>query len=189
MEIYASQSLGSGWDLTLKNLICVRHMAREYIRTSCFDMFSIKTLLYAVRYMHSLLEMTFTNNPYGGAYVLKKDKWSDFQSCYTADTNNLYSINDFKCEISRTREEIFKRDNFPEDAYIVFRTRTAVDRAGNLVSAHYGKIYGDWSYPRMIKFGGTLFNSKPNDPNLEDEESGIRARLNINGMRERGEIK
>ena len=139
--------------------------------------------------IYASMEMTFTNNPYGGAYVLKKDKWSDFQSCYTADTNNLFSINTFKCEISRTREEIFKRENFPEDAYIVFRTRTAVDRDGNLVSAHYGKIYGDWSYPRMIKFGGTLFNYNPNDPNLEDEESGIRARLNINGMRERGEIK
>lgn len=60
--------------------------------------------------IYASMEMTFTNNPYGGAYVLKKDKWSDFQSCYTADTNNLYSINAFKCEISRTREEIFKRN-------------------------------------------------------------------------------
>ena len=139
--------------------------------------------------IYASMEMTFTNNPYGGAYVLKKDKWSDFQSCYAADTNDLFSINAFKCEISRTREEIFKRENFPEDSYIVFRTRTTVDRDGNLISAHYGKIYGGWSYPRWLRFGGTLFNSIPNDPNLEDEESGIRARLKIKGMRERGELK
>ena len=64
-----------------------------------------------------------------------------------------------------------------------------MDRDGNLVSAHYGKIYGGWDYPRLLHFGGTLFNSNPNDPNLEDEESGIRARLHIKGMRERGELK
>ena len=139
--------------------------------------------------VYASMEMSFTNNPYAGTYILKKDKWSDFQSCYAADTNNAFSIKMFKYEISRTREEIFKKERFPEDSYIVFRTRTTVDRDGNLVSAHYGKIYGDWSYPRWIKFGGTLFNSNPNDPNLEDEESGNRARMYIEGMRERGELK
>jgi len=138
---------------------------------------------------YASMEMSFTNNPYAGAYILKKDGWSDFQSCYVADTNNTFSIKSFKYESSRTREEIFKNEEFPEDSYIVFRTRTTVDRDGNLVSAHYGKIYGGWDYPRLLHFGGTLFNSTPNDPNLEDEESGIRARLNIKGMRERGELK
>ena len=138
---------------------------------------------------YASMEMSFTNNPYAGAYILKKDGWSDFQSCYVADTNNTFSIKSFKYESSRTREEIFKNEEFPEDSYIVFRTRTTVDRDGNLVSTHYGKIYGGWDYPRLLHFGGTLFNSIPNDPNLEDEESGIRARLNIKGMRERGELK
>lgn len=139
--------------------------------------------------IYASMEMSFTNNPHAGAYILKKDKWSDFQSCYVADTNNAFSINTFKYEISRTREEIFKNEEFPEDSYIVFRTRTTVDRDGRLVSTHYGKIYGGWDYPRLLHFGGTLFNSNPNDYNLEDEESGIRARLNIKGMRERGELR
>ena len=138
---------------------------------------------------YASMEMSFTNNPHAGAYILKKDGWSDFQSCYVADTNNTFSIKSFKYESSRTREEIFKNEDFPEDSYIVFRTRTSVDRDGNLISAHYGKIYGGWDYPRQLHFGGTLFNSIPNDPNLEDEESGIRARLQIKGMRERGELK
>lgn len=138
---------------------------------------------------YASMEMSFTNNPYAGAYILKKDKWSDFQSCYVADTNNTFSIKAFKYESSRTREEIFKSEDFPEDSYIVFRTRTSVDRNGHLVSAHYGKIYGGWDYPRQVHFGGTLFNSNPNDPNLEDEESRNRAKLLIEGMRERGELK
>lgn len=138
---------------------------------------------------YASMEMSFTNNPHAGAYILKKDGWSDLQSCYVADTNNTFSIKSFKYESSRTREEIFKNEDFPEDSYIVFRTRTSVDRDGNLISAHYGKIYGGWDYPRQLHFGGTLFNSIPNDPNLEDEESGIRARLQIKGMRERGELK
>ena len=138
---------------------------------------------------YASMEMSFTNNPYAGAYILKKDNWSDFQSCYVADTNNTFSIRTFKYESARTREEVFKNEEFPEDSYIVFRTRTTVDWDGNLVSAHYGKIYGGWDYPRLLHFGGTLFNSNPNDPNLEDEESGNRARMYINGMRERGELK
>lgn len=138
---------------------------------------------------YASMEMTFTNNSYGGAYVLKKDCWSEFKSCYVADTNNPFAIKTFKCEVSRTREEIFKRDNFPEDSYIVFRTRTTVDGDGKLVSAHYGKIYGGWDYPRQLHFGGTLFNSNPNDSNLEEEDAAIRARLHVKGMRERGELK
>lgn len=63
--------------------------------------------------IYASMEMSFTNNPHAGAYVLEKDKWSDFQSCYAADTSNAFSIKTFKCEVSRTREEIFKRDNFP----------------------------------------------------------------------------
>lgn len=137
---------------------------------------------------YASMEMTFTNNTYGGAYILKKDKWSDFQSCYTADTNNAFSVRSFKYEMHRTLDKIFKEEGFPEDSYIVFRTRTKVDEKGRLVSAHYGKIYGGWHYPRYLHFGGTLFNCVQNDANLEDEASAIRARLHIKGMRERGEM-
>lgn len=138
---------------------------------------------------YASMELSFTNNPHAGAYVLKKDKWSDFQSCHVADTNSAFSIKTFKYERFQTREGKSKDERFPEDSYIVFRTRTAVDRDGNLVSAHYGKIYGGFGYPRYVHFEGTLFNSNPNDPNLEDEESGRRAGLLIKGMRESGGLK
>ena len=135
------------------------------------------------------MEMSFTNNPFAGAYVLKKDEWSEFESVYHANTNAEFNVTNFKFERLRTKTKRFKMESFPNDSYIVFRTRTKVDAEGKLISAHYGKIYGEWQYARYFKHGGILFNSNPNDPNLEDEESGIRARLHIKGMRERGELK
>lgn len=135
------------------------------------------------------MEMSFTNNPFAGAYVLKKDDWSDFESVYCANTNADFCKVSFRFERMRTKTKRFKMESFPGDSYIVFRTRTKVDAEGKLKSAHYGKIYGEWQYARYFKHGGILFNSNPNDPNLEDEKSGIRARLKIKGMRERGELK
>ena len=42
-----------------------------------------------------------------------------------------------------------------------FRVRTILDEDGNIVSAHYGKIYGD--FPNIIHY----FNPTPNDRNVE----------------------
>jgi hypothetical protein len=42
-----------------------------------------------------------------------------------------------------------------------FRVRTALDHQGNVVSAHYGKIYGDFMQFRYY------FNPTPNDRNVE----------------------
>ena len=136
-----------------------------------------------------MLKMSFTNQAYAGAYVLKKDAWSDFKSCYVADTNNAYETRFFKYEHAREPEKILKYEEFPEDSYIVFRTRTKTDDKGNLLSAHYGKMYGPWGYRDAVRFESVLFNPVPNDPNLEEEDTAIRARLKIKGMRERGELK
>lgn len=132
------------------------------------------------------LESSFTNQAYAGAYVLKKDEWSDFKSCYAADTNNAYAVRYFKYEHAREPEKIIKYEEFPKDSYIVFKTRTKTDDKGKLLSAHYGKIYGPWEYREAVRFESVLFNSDPNDPNLEEEDAAIRARLHIKGMRERG---
>jgi len=42
-----------------------------------------------------------------------------------------------------------------------FRVRTKMDENGNVVSAHYGKIYGDFMQFRYY------FNPTPNDRNIE----------------------
>lgn len=135
------------------------------------------------------LEISFTNQPYAGAYVLKKDEWSDFKSYYLADTNNTYGVRSFKYERAREPERILKYEEFPKDSYIVFRTRTKVDDRGNLLSAHYGKIYGPWGYGDTVRFESVLFNPISNDPNLEESDTAACARLQIEGMRERGELK
>jgi hypothetical protein len=57
-----------------------------------------------------------------------------------------------------------------------FRTRTVTDASGNIVSAHYGKIYGDfqfdaanrdWGYLCTLALVTTYFNPTPNDRNVE----------------------
>lgn len=57
-----------------------------------------------------------------------------------------------------------------------FRTRTVTDAAGNIISAHYGKIYGDfqfdaankdWGYLCTLALVTTYFNPTPNDRNVE----------------------
>jgi hypothetical protein len=53
-----------------------------------------------------------------------------------------------------------KNDDDPNRVYL-FRVRTAKDHEGNIVSAHYGKIYGDF-----MQFTYYL-NPTPNDRNIE----------------------
>ena len=110
------------------------------------------------------MDVSFTNNPYAGFYVLPKDGFSEMKSVYHADTNMA-----FRTEITYSIGRLPQDDNLLDDGhYMVFRTRTTVDDKGRLVSAHYGKIYGRWGI-----WGGTrarmmFFNMKPNDTNLED---------------------
>lgn len=116
------------------------------------------------------MDVSFTNFPYAGAYRLKKDNWSDMKSVYQADTNANYSS-----EISfRYAREKGNRhpivDKLENGAYLVLRTRTEVDKDGNLISARYGKLYGPWNFEDA---GGSqiqkvFLNKVDNDLNLED---------------------
>lgn len=56
--------------------------------------------------------------------------------------------------------QVTKNDSDPNRNYL-FRVRTVKDHAGNIVSAHYGKIYGDF-----MQFTYYL-NPTPNDRNIE----------------------
>ena len=113
------------------------------------------------------MEVSFTNNPHGGFYVLPKDEFSELKSSYNANINMLYrTTRTFR--IGRMASE---RDILNDDSYIVFRTRTKVDDKGRLVSAHYGKIYGPWYIWRNTRARMIFFNTIPNDTNLEDMET------------------
>jgi len=111
------------------------------------------------------MEVSFTNNPFGGIYKRQKSRGTSLVSDYRADTNAFYkSTADFQLSVSpdgRTSRML------NEDEYLVFRTRTKVDEEGRLVSAHYGMIYGRWGFYGGMRAKGIFFNPTPNDANLE----------------------
>lgn len=128
---------------------------------------------------HMTMEVSFTNNPYAGAYEMDRTSVSEFQSVYHADTNAVYR-----------RSFVYRFDQSPvrtpeytaqlrSDKYLVFRTRTKVDAEGRLVSALYGKIYGDWNFvgPGGMSMAQFVFNTNPNDTNLEDEHTAEYSRM------------
>ncbi len=122
---------------------------------------------------HMTMEVSFTNNPYAGAYEMDRARMSEFESVYHADTNAVYRqdfVYSFDQSPVKTPEYTTQ---LKSDKYLVFRTRTKVDAEGRLVSALYGKIYGDWNFvgPGGMSMAQFVFNTRPNDTNLEDEHT------------------
>lgn len=119
------------------------------------------------------MEVSFTNNPYAGVYLLKEDRMSKFTTAYVADSNATYSAT-FSSVCEQHPGMPRHLDILDRDSYLVFRTRTRVDEHGNLVGAHYGKILGRWFSDKefMIMSDG-CFNQVENDVNIEDG-SGLR---------------
>ena len=127
---------------------------------------------------HMRMEVSFTNMPYAGAYLMKKDDFSDFKNVYHADTNATY-CQSFVYSFDRYPAKRPVSVELGEDEYLVFRTRTKVDENGRLVSANYGVLYGPWCFvgPRGMNIPFLLLNSTPNDTNLEDSEILNRVKL------------
>ncbi len=117
---------------------------------------------YAVKW--ATMDVSFTNNPHAGFYVLPQDGYSEMKCPYYANTNAVFA------QTHTFRHEFFNKyiDAIREGDCMVFRTRTRVDEAGNLVSAHYGKLYGLWEFSTAIRAKDVFFNTTPNDTNLED---------------------
>ena len=117
---------------------------------------------------HMKMEVSFTNMPYAGAYLMKKDEFSDFKSVYHADTNSTYQQS-FSYSFDRYPHQRPIVHELGEDEYLVFRTRTKVDEKGRLKSANYGVLYGPWNFvgPGGMKIPFLVFNPTSNDTNLE----------------------
>ncbi|MDO5317732.1 MAG: hypothetical protein Q4G65_03815 [bacterium] len=115
------------------------------------------------------MDVSFTNHPHAGAYRLKKDTWSDMKSSYCADANAMYQAN-FTFKYCHEKGVYPHADKLGKDEYMVFRTRTRVDRDGNLLSARYGKLYGPWHFEDAggAKIHKVFMNALDNDVNLED---------------------
>jgi hypothetical protein len=87
------------------------------------------------------------------------EKGSGLRSPHEAPTNG-YAIEVFKTMSHHPGLGAKDDMNDPNRNYF-FRVRTAKDNEGNIVSAHYGKIYGDF-----MQFSYYL-NPTPNDRNIE----------------------
>lgn len=118
------------------------------------------------------LDISFTNNPYAGAYLMNKDSFSEMDSVYEADTNGVY-VGCLRYEFERTAKGNHTISELGPGQYLVFRIRAKTDDDGNLVSAHYGRIMGALQYLEKggLVLGPVYFNPTPNDTNLEDAEA------------------
>jgi hypothetical protein len=83
---------------------------------------------------------------------------SKFKSAYEAPVENY--LPEWKQFRSR-RPEAGETNNIDQNRKYYFRVRTVLDKDGNIVSALYGKIYGDF-----LQFTYYL-NPTPNDRNVE----------------------
>ena len=132
------------------------------------------------------LDISFTNNPYAGVYLMDKDSYSEMDSVYEANTNGEY-VGNLRYEFERTAKGNHMISELGSGQYLVFRIRTKVDDDGNLISAHYGRIMGALQYLEKggMVLGPVFFNPTPNDTNLEDAETARLARLRYDRDRER----
>lgn len=117
------------------------------------------------------MELSFTHFPFAGVLRCKKEPFTRFPYAYHADTNALYQ-GEIEFEVDRSgAKKVWKQ--LGEDEYLIFRTRTRIDSNGKLISAHYGRIDGEWKFYELhtMQIGGVYFNGMSNDTNLEDEHS------------------
>lgn len=115
------------------------------------------------------MEVSFTNNAFGGFYIKEIDDSSELKWDYNADTNHLFSTY-IKFINNGSMNDGIKRV-LSDKEYMVIRTRTRVDESGRMISAHYAKIVGRWGFGKKMHLQFSSFNSTPNDTNLEDEET------------------
>jgi len=83
---------------------------------------------------------------------------SALRSPHKAPTNG-YQTQIVKLNVSHPGQKLIF--DYDENRVYIFRVRTAVDNRGNIISAHYGKIYGDFM---QFKY---YLNPTPNSRNIE----------------------
>lgn len=130
------------------------------------------------------MELSFELSPFAGAYIRKKEMFSEMRCDYYATTNDAAYSSMIVFDVDRSGRAIRKWNLLDGDSYMVFRVRTRVDEYGRLVAAHYGRIDGEWRfYERQgMTLQGIYFNGEENNTNLEDEYT---AKESIRRMQDR----
>lgn len=106
----------------------------------------------------------------GGFYLAENNGNENFQTAYHADTNAVFvSSVPLECEHYKegTREFDVSKPLVDKNHHIVLRTRVKYDENGNMVSAYYSRILGEFSAMPSVSVSESIFNPVPNDTNLE----------------------
>jgi hypothetical protein len=120
--------------------------------------------------LKSVLMLSFTNE-LCGVYEMERDHSSQLQSPYCANMRGAF-VKNRVFTYNRTSNKILEDSFLPESKCLIFRTRTTIDENGDIVSAHYGKIYGRIDANRKGRLViQCYFNAKENDTNLEADTS------------------
>jgi hypothetical protein len=105
-----------------------------------------------------IIKITFPGEK-DGLIAFDRDPWhgSELRSDYEAPAQG------YESGVTLLRTIIAKKvtDDAKPDRNYYFRVRTRLDKEGNIISANFGKIYGD--FMSFIYY----FNPKPNDRNVE----------------------
>ena len=109
----------------------------------------------------------------GNEGVIRKvrDLQSMFHSLHEAPDNG-YNQKINLC-YRRTNDKVLENNEFPENEYLIFRSRVELDDEGKIVKAHYGKIFDIWFDISANNLEGAAvrflyyFNPNENDRNLE----------------------
>jgi len=117
--------------------------------------------------------LTFTFGPHDGGVIMQADATSQMRTLYSApDGGYTNQITFFLKSIDQMHQT---KKVFEGGEYIIFRSRSEIDRQGNVTNAYFGKILGrSFWYGEKSKdgVGGRVifsyyFNPTPNDRNLE----------------------
>jgi len=106
-------------------------------------------------------------NKHDGAYKKSKHASHSFKSDYRADGVGSYQKRFSLYSFKKLGGEYSINCFVTKDDYLVLRTRSRVDAKGNLISAHYSKIYGPIFVEKIFHFRTYAFNPNENDTNLE----------------------
>ena len=139
-----------------------------------------KSEQYESDWKQTFLKIRFPS-PLAGAYLASKDENSALMSVHNADERSSYTpLFSFHSEIMKNAEAFFplikkgsEKNMITKDQYLIFRTRTKVDKDGRLIEARYGKIYGPISFYSLTSQNKAMIelvyylNPNINDTNLE----------------------
>ena len=105
----------------------------------------------------------------GGAYIRKKTGNYFFQSTYGADLTAEYvsSLPIVFSSAGYNNTILLQESILEKDEYMVVRSRVECNENGEIISANYSKIHGEFYLKFNVGVESVIFNPRINDTNLE----------------------